>query len=236
MKRSRITLLILLLLGLGATCSRAPIVPKNDKIWLHRANWIEKAQQFQYDYAGLEIDVVFDDTTGTFFVKHDTTDHSFLLLDDWCASLDNIGAIGVWFDVKNLNHHNSEEALRCLSALREKYQMQGKLVVESAAYNELKAFDTSGFVASFYIPYFNPDSVDSLQYKHITKTIRNAIDSGITHISGYDFQYEYLKREFPNQPKLLWTIYTDKDYQAKWIKRMSKDPTVEILLLPNENY
>lgn len=226
----------LFLLLFLTTCQPKSLTENTPEVWLHRANQIEKAQRFQYEYSGLEIDVHYIDSIHTFIIKHNENENSNLTLDQWCTALDNISNLGIWFDFKNLTTNNREASLQSLMAIREKHHLKGKLVVESSNFNELTSFNEAGFLTSFYIPYFNPTIVDSLHYQLFREKTQAAIDNHITYISGYDFQYEFMKQEFPDQPKLVWTINLDKRYQAKWKKEMTHEKNVEIILVPNEDW
>lgn len=234
MKDSRLSISVLVVLWIATACTQSPILPKSDKVWLHRANRIEKARQFQYDYAGLEIDVCFDDTAGTFFVKHDVEAPSDTPLEQWCQALDNRSNLGIWFDFKNLNERNRDAAASCLALLRERYQLNGTLYVESAAYHQLQAFRDAGFLTSFYLPEF-----DSLQdgtdlCLHYIETIQDAIDSGVDALSGSELQYDFIKEHFPEQTLLIWTVRIEPDYQRQVFDRLAGDNSVKVLLLPIE--
>ena len=223
--------IILILLMLTSSCTTTSVLPKNEKIWLHRANRIEKAKLFQYTYPGLEIDIVFDDTTGTFLVKHEANEPSNTTLDQWCQAVDHCSELGIWFDFKNLNANNRDAALTCLQQLRQRHHLHGKLYVESPAYPHLELFQEAGFLVSYYIPDFNPCQ-DNGGLQHLA-TIQDAIDHGVDAISGSELQYEFMKKHFPNQTLLIWTINTDLEYQRKLIDSIANDSLVEVLLLPN---
>ena len=227
-------LLIFNLLLITYACERkVDFHPENERIWLHRANTIQKAQRYQYQYGGLEIDVFFNDSLKTFVIKHNEDDIPELTLKKWCDSLDNISQIGVWFDFKNLNADNCDKALRNLKKIRRKYHMKGKLIVESSSHTELQKFKKAGFLVSFYIPCFNPwEGVDSVSYRCFKETIQDAIDDGVSAISGYDYQYHFMKKEFPGQTKLIWTESVDSSYQARVINTLTSDTLVDVILLP----
>lgn len=221
---------------LFASCSSSDKTIMEQQYWLHRANSIEKAQHFQYEYAGLEIDVRYNDSLNTFFIKHDDNESTALRLEEWCSSLENVSTLGIWFDFKNLDIYNGESAVHCLEAIRDEYHLRGSLIVEASAFNELRLFRQAGFLDSFYIPYFNPSTADSITYQKHVETIQSAINCGVTFISGYDFQYDFMEKEFPKQDKLLWTVNTDPKYHSQLKDKTRNDPTVKVILFPNDNY
>lgn len=226
-------LLIICVLILSYSCTnKVDFHPENERIWLHRANSIEKARQYQYQYGGLEVDVFFNDSLQTFEIKHDPDEVPKLTLNEWCDALETISQTGVWFDFKNLNHDNCQQALRCLKEIRRRHHMKGRLYVESSSYDQLLPFQKEGFLVSYYIPDFNPWMEDSATYLPYTKFIQDAIDKGVNDISGFDYQYHFLKKTYPKQPKLIWTVSEDPAWQARFIETVSKDSLVEVILLP----
>lgn len=228
-------LYITILLG-AIACKPQTTTTDHLQVWLHRANSIEKAQFFQGQYRGLEIDVYYIDSLNMFLVKHNVDDTTTLTLDHWCGALDQISRLGIWFDFKNLSSLNCKSALRCLTDLRDKYELQGMLIVESTAYDALPSFRKAGFQDSYYIPPFDPETVDSIQYQQYVEKIQDAILSGVTHLSGYDYQYDFMKREFPEQRKLLWTLNRQAHYQDKLIEKIGGDTLVDVLLVPDDPY
>ena len=127
--KSLLPLTLLVLLSVMNGCQPKPVVV-DSKIWLHRANSIEEAQRYQYEYGGLEIDVYYVDSLETFLIKHDLDAVSNLTMDEWCDALDNVSRLGLWFDFKNLNERNGEAALQAMISIRDKNHLNVKLYVE----------------------------------------------------------------------------------------------------------
>ena len=213
-----------------------------DRVWLHRANEIAKARYFQCKYEGLEIDVHFEDSLKTFIVKHDFGENikddrnPGYTIEEWCDSLSQISKISLWFDFKNLCPNNKESALCCLQGLREKYNMKGKIYVESNSYECLSIFRDAGFLVSYYIPYYELP-IDSTTEMQVMSEIQNAIEQGeLTTISGYDYQYAFMKKYFPTIHKLLWVTSEDSNMQKNGLDILESDSLVDVLLLANNFY
>lgn len=210
------------------------------KVWLHRANDIAKAQKFQYKYEGLEIDVYFDDSLHSFIIKHDfgnpqkdATNPGYEI-SQWADSLSNIENIGLWLDFKNLSDSNKNAALKKLIELRKQYNLKGKIYVESNNFNCLPIFVDEDFAVSYYIPYFSLP-LDSIKENRIATEINQAIhQTGITTISGYDYQYEFMKKHFPSLRKLLWVTSFEESQQEKGLTILKQDTLVDILLLADK--
>ncbi|MBR4264660.1 MAG: hypothetical protein IKQ46_01245 [Bacteroidales bacterium] len=212
-----------------------------DRIWLHRANDIEKAKYFQCKYEGLEIDVHFEDSLQTFVIKHDFGEqpkderNPCILLEEWCNNLDRISELGIWFDFKNLDSLNQRAALECLKQIREKYNMSGKLIVESGNYKCLAGFQDAGFGISYYIPFYEENAMNCVTESNVILEIQKAIlDGKIPRLSGYDYQYPFMRKNFPSMRKLLWTTSFDSERQKESLEILKADTLVEVLLLPNK--
>lgn len=174
------------------------------KVWLHRANDIAKAQYFQDKYAGLEVDVHFVDTLNTFVVQHDFGANSTLMLEEWFASLDNRSNLGFWIDFKNLDKGNMRASAKEMARLRKNYKLKNRIIVESSNAECLKAFKKKKFCTSYYIPFAYPDSDDQEKMQTITDEIRENIKKyDLKTISGYFFQYQFMKDSFPEMRKLI---------------------------------
>ena len=85
-----------------------------EKFWLHRVNSPLKMKEFIEKYRGFEMDVIYDEKTGTFNNSHDAED-GFVFLKDTLAQYKSNK--GIWFDIKNLTKANSLNAETCLSKL-----------------------------------------------------------------------------------------------------------------------
>ena len=56
------------------SCSKQPDYQYGEKVWVHRANEMDKARALQYQYAGLEIDIFYDAEQKCFMIKHDVNE------------------------------------------------------------------------------------------------------------------------------------------------------------------
>lgn len=235
MKKRSLSLLVAALLLASVSCKHNNDKTPEDKVWLHRVNTIEKARYYQHDYPGFEIDLHYIDSLQDFLIEHDATEGSTLTFDEWCAALENVSTMGLWLDFKNLTDQNKEAAAQRLVALRNKHKLQGKMYVESPMYANLSVFQNEGFLVSYYIPYFNPNNLDSAQYQRLLKWTNDAISTGVNAISGDYIQYDFMKKEFPDHTKLIWTTVLDTTFHRTVLDQLNADPTVDVILLPNEN-
>ncbi len=206
-----------------------------EKKWKKAVNTIEQINQLESNVPGFEIDVYFDTARNCFEVYHDSARYS---------SLDLAAILGVykskqltasiWLDFKNLSAYNALPALRSLSALRDTYALQHKLIIESSSPQYLQPFCDSNFFTSYYIPFFNPyrmSKKDLLkQLDHIDKMIHAY---PVSALSGYYFQYPALKNYFPNHPILTWTDNAGLSPVANLFNnKLLQDAGIKVILFP----
>lgn len=231
-----ILLAIVLLFVYNYATFKLDFMGYQDKIWAHRVNSIEKLEFTQNRYAGIELDLVFDEKTKTFDVNHPPTESIGLTLETYFSHYDLGNHGGIWLDFKNLTATNAESSLERLIVLSEKFQLEkNKIIVESRQPEYLGGFKKAGFKTSYYLPTFmNQLSEEKLQEK-ISEINLNLENYPTTAISTNIVDYEIIAAYFPNHTKYLWSI--DKTFTSRVFKnyfrnrKALKDPTVEVLLV-----
>ena len=215
-------------------CSCTKPLEKSSKVWLHRANDVAKARYFQDKYAGLEVDVHFVDSLNTFIIKHDFDEKSDRRLDDWFAAIDRRSDLGFWIDFKNLDYGNMEAAANEMARLRKTYNLKGMIIVESSNAGCLKVFNDLNFRTSYYIPFEYPEKVSKEKLQKLTDNIRDRIEKyDLTTISGYFFQYQFMKDSFPEMRKLIWYELYDPKVRDKFIRLANEDDNTDVILVAN---
>jgi len=184
---------------------------------------------------GFEVDVYFDTAAHTFFVYHDSAARSSLTVDQL---LDIYKArkltASVWFDYKNLSSFNREQSLSALIVLRRKYQLENKIIIESSVIRYLVGFCENDFFTCYYTPYFNPYELKGKALQDIIDTLSGNLQRyPVAALSGYYFQYPFLKKYFPDYPILTWA---EKDHFSVvsliFNERLSGDRSLKIILYP----
>lgn len=202
------------------------------KVWLHRANDIAKAQYYQDKYAGLEVDVHFVDSLNTFVVQHDFGESSTLRLEDWFASLDNRANLGFWIDFKNLDKGNMRASAKEMARLHKRFKLHNRIIVESSNAECLKAFAKKRFYTSYYIPFAYPDSDGHEKIQTVTDEIRENIKKyRLKTISGYFFQYQFMRDSFPEVRKLIWYEHYDTTARNHYIMLANEDEKTDVILV-----
>ncbi len=234
MKIKNYSILIILFVNISFfSCQK-----NSQKVWLHRANDLEKAQYFQDKYPGMEIDLTYIDSLQTFLILHGGghIEHNPVTIEKWLHELDNTNQLRLWLDFKNLNNKNKDVALNELIRLYSKFNMKiNYSIVESWNAECLKTFKDAGFKVSYYIPEFKPESVSREELQKHTDKIRRIIsENNLTTISGYYYQYEFMRDSFPDNDILIWYHLNNNILRNKYIQIANEDPKVKVLLVAEE--
>lgn len=182
------------------------VLMNRDKNWVKAVNSTERMNQLTGNEPGIECDVYFDTTTKTFDVHHDPGKSNGCRLDDLLKQYQQKKMqAGIWLDIKNLDEENAASCLSSLIKIRNAYNLQSRILVESAHAGLLNAFCDSGFFTAYYIPFFNPYQINANQERSWADSIASQIgQSKINALSGYYFQTGFLKHYFPSYPVLTW--------------------------------
>lgn len=211
------------------------ILINKDKSWKKGINTKERMNALGTGDAGFECDVYFDTATKSFDVHHDA-DKSIGF------SLDNLLQLyqqkkmqaSIWLDIKNLDDSNAVSVLQSLIELRNKYNLQNKILVESGRANLLTAFSDSSFFTSYYIPFFNPYKINKGKMKAWADSIGSVISkTKINALSGYYFQSGFLTHYFSRYPVLTW-VDTKPFSLVNFLfqKKLDADKSIFIVLKP----
>ncbi len=205
------------------------------KIWRKGVNSIQQFNALPGDIAGFEMDVYFDTTKNYLEVYHDSAGYSNLKIEELLKLYQskNLTA-AIWLDFKNLTNANKQQSLNYILHIRENYNLQNKMIIESSSPQLLKSFCDSGFYTSYYIPFFNPYLLTENENIAMVDTIAANITSyPSTALSGYYFQYPFLKNFFPNYPLLTWAEDPALSLVSKiFNQQLMKDKQLKIVLYP----
>lgn len=213
---------------------KQPLLSTN-KRWVKAVNTVSNLQTLDSSTAGIEMDVYFDTLANTFFVYHDSDAISTLsiksILDAWSAKKMK-GSI--WLDFKNLAAQNKLQALLYLRKLRDQYQLKNKIIVEASSPGYLHVFCKEGFFTSYYVPFFNPYNMSEKELMLTVDEIATQLAAHkVSALSGYYFQYPFLKKYFPDYPILTWTEGSAISIVANYFNsNLLNDPQVAVVLFP----
>jgi len=206
-----------------------------DKNWIKAVNSPERLSLLTADNPGIECDVYFDTTTKTFDVHHDPGKSSGYGLDALLKQYQQKKLqADIWLDIKNLNEGNVDSCLSALIQIRNAYNLQSRILVESGHAGLLKSFCDSGFFTAYYIPFFNPYQINGIQERSWADSIASQISqSKINALSGYYFQTGFLKHYFPRYPVLTWLEKAPCSLvNYLFLRKMKTDTSIYIALRP----
>lgn len=191
-------------------CFTANDINFDSQLLCHRVNGIERLAEVKEHFGGFEIDLVFEPTTKTFDVNHPPTKSVGLSLERLLASIENPKDYYYWFDLKNLDSTNQNDAAFRMQEIAIKYNLLDKIVIESPKIHALKSFTELKFRTALYLPDLQNYSEDRM-FRAIDSLIPliNAI-----HPSALSQQfdaYSLLKQQFPNCDLLTWDLQFDVD-------------------------
>ncbi|MFZ1304505.1 MAG: hypothetical protein WAR80_01620 [Ferruginibacter sp.] len=211
------------------------ILVNKDKNWKKAVNTKERIDKLLVDDAGFECDVYFDTAARSFYVHHDPEKNIGYSLNNLLQVYEQKKLqAGIWLDIKNLGDSNALPALQALAALRNKYKLQHRILVESARADLLTAFTDSNFFTAYYVPFFNPYKMSKDEMNSMADSMASVIGkSKINALSGYYFQCSFLKHYFPQYPALTWIDNSSFSLVNFLFQRKIKgDPSVFIALKP----
>ena len=189
-------------------CFTANDIHFESKLLCHRVNGIERLMEVKEHFAGFEIDLVFESTTKTFDVNHPPAESVGLSLDRLIASIENPEDYYYWFDLKNLDSLNQNNAAIQMQEIVSKYNLNDKVVIESPNINELKSFVELNFRTAFYLPDLQNYSEDRM-YSVIDSLIPLINTVRPSALSQQFDAYSLLKQQFPNCDLLTWDLRFD---------------------------
>ena len=211
------------------------ILMNKDKNWKKGVNNRERMSDLNADDGGFECDVYFDTASRLFDVHHDPDKSTSYSLDSLLHLYQQKKLqASIWLDIKNLDGSNAASILQALIEIRIKYKLQNKILVESGRAELLTAFSDSSFFTSFYIPFFNPYTINKVEINLWADNITSEISkSRINALSGYYFQTGFLHHYFSQYPVLTWVDKSDFSLANYFFQRkMNADKSIFILLKP----
>lgn len=205
----------------------------NSKDWAKAIDSVIAIKDIDTKTGGFEVDVYFDSTINSFYVYHDSAGMSTTKIEDILDvyKARNLSA-SIWFDFKNLSSINYDKALHAFIAIREKYNLENKMIIESTNIKYLPAFCENGFYTSYYTPYFNPYLLKENDLNKIIDSISNNLKIyPVSALSGYYFQYPFLKKYFPGYPILTWAAKSNFSIVSYIFNQsLQKDGHLKIIL------
>jgi hypothetical protein len=208
-----------------------------NKIMVHRVNSIEKLNEVKNKFIGVELDLMYNDTSNFFDVNHPPAPSIDLDLKEYLSQSNTSKDLVYWFDFKNIDESNKEKSLLELNKIVEKLRIpKNKIIVESSFPELIQGFKTEGYKTSYYLPPFLYDkSKDSLEY-FISEINTKAQKFPTNYMSFDSNNYPIVAEKFPDFKKISW--YSNQGSIVKKIPskillyKILLDKNVDFVLLP----
>lgn len=208
-----------------------------EKVWVHRVNSIEKLEEVSTLFKGVELDVVFLDTSGTFDVNHPPAKSVDLSLFTYLSSIKGVSSHYFWLDFKNLTPINKTSSLKQLDSIRGVLNLKKQqFIIESRTPENLDVFIHNGYKTSYYLP----GGLYQLPAEELEKTIKTVKHWLAIHKTSYisaDFDhYSIMKGYFSKQNMLTWPYKYDQEvyYNPITLLKSLKSVYYKFRVLSNE--
>jgi hypothetical protein len=186
--------------------------PVTTQYWSHRGfnnaalpeNSIAAFEQvINYGLKGIETDVYWQEDKQQFIISHDPplnkTD-SLLPLEQILARFKD--SVSYWIDFKNLSSQNQKKAEQALLELSNRYELNGKLFVESGNGWALRKFKSENIKTLYWIQYNRTFAARWMKLLYVKTLIVCSSFDGYT--SGYTLYNDDFKKQFNGLPLYLF--------------------------------
>ncbi|MDT8411632.1 MAG: hypothetical protein RQ875_04150 [Vicingaceae bacterium] len=207
-----------------------------EKIWVHRVNSIEKLQEVNATFSGVELDVVFNSALNVFDVNHPPAESIGLKLLEYLKS-NTESDLNFWLDFKNLSPENTSQALERLDFLCAELNVSKKqFIVEATQTELLELFAKSGFQTSYYLHWPGLYQLSEENLNETISQIKANIFPELSYVSSSYHDFEILNQHFPEQQKLLWLTENETKFSSKikehWHRlELANHPKTKVLLV-----
>lgn len=190
----------------------------SEKLWKHRVNNVDSANFYLQYFAGLELDVFFDQ--GKFYVAHDSDylKSETITLEEYFSQINNVADSKYWIDFKNLDRLNKFRARDRLLDLVSNYDLLKNVIVESRDEKSLRIFNKSGIFTSFWTPTIEGYSGEiTKEVEEVKKEIENELKHCKHNALSGPYQMAgFYKDFFSDQNIHIWTngLITEEDKQV----------------------
>ena len=205
-----------------------------EKIWLHRANSLEKWQDNAEKYPNAEVDLIF--WNGKFHVAHDTADITALTIDEYFREMPNRKG-HLWLDIKNLSNNNAIVALHELDSLCSEYNVdKSRFIIESDNESALSHFShQGGYFTSYYAKAPRPSELSEEERKKVIYQLEQVVHRG--NVSALSFPRHWYKDISSGLksdiPLLTWDHHTGEwlFHASFWKHKMLNDEQLKVILV-----
>ena len=205
-----------------------------EKLWLHRANSLEKWQDNAEKYPNAEVDLIF--WNGKFHVAHDTADITALTIDEYFKEMPSRKG-HLWLDIKNLSKNNAIVALHELDSLCQVYNVdKSRLILESDNESSLSYFThQGGYFTSYYVKAPRPSTLSEEERKEVIYQLEQVANrANVSALSFPRHGYKDISSGLESDiPLLTWDHHTCEwlFHASFWKHKMLNDEQLKVILV-----
>jgi hypothetical protein len=216
--------------------SNRPLIQKS-KRWINPLRIPDPERKIPTNIAGISLTLHLSDSNNLFEVYQDSAQAAVTLDSLLALYYPAIPGISVWLELKNLNGQNLNVVMNEINRVKNKYDLQDKIIVESANTQFLKSFCDSGYFTSYSIPSFDPYNANEKALIRFADSVRNQLAKyPASSVSCFYFQYPVLKKFFPGYPILTRADNTSISIVSYFFKRqLENDDAIKAVLYPLED-
>ncbi len=201
------------------------------KIWAHRVNSPEVANQKIQHFPGIEVDLVFDKATSELFVSHDIEgSNTKLTFRQYLQQVKKPGSVKYWLDVKNL-YDDTDAICDTICQLADNYGFRCNFFVESWDVWALSKAKEKGISTSLWVEnIFDFPERDTLKW---VEKVRKSVELCNPDALSAEYRMrQLLDTYFPEININLWQTPAEfNDDNVKITKEICHDPHVKVLLV-----
>lgn len=221
----------LIVIILALICIHISFTGCKKKVWAHRVNTPEVANQKMKRFKGIEIDLVFDKVTGELYVSHDIEiSNAKLTFRQYLQQLKKPWNSYYWLDVKNL-YDNPCAICDTIIQLADYYRFKDRFFVESWDVWALSIAKSEGISTSLWVEnLFDFSEKDTLKW--VAKVRKNIELCNPDALSAEYRMRELLDEYFHEIDINLW--HTPAEYNKENVKitrKICRDSHVKVVLV-----
>lgn len=172
------------------------------RVWAHRTNSLGALMEAAATFSGIEMDLVFINSSECFHVYHPPAADLSLGLDEMLDAAKRRPNLKLWLDWKNATPQNMQAAVDCLNALDDQFSIRDRSLVETgsdAVFQEIGLISAAGYSHGYYLP---TDSIldcmrtcDEAGASTLSLTIKSAVEAGRYSAMTFDWRvHSFIER------------------------------------------
>jgi hypothetical protein len=198
----------------------------NNKLWAHRINTVEEANEAFAKFDGVETDVYYLNDKMEFFTGHGVA--SALSLDSLFAGITDVSEHYYWIDMKNLNKANLVNSVIEMRRIVTKYKLKDKLIIESIEPELLAFFKEVGMYTSRSVRSTYNKTDELLLKTQLQHELRRYKFDALS--ADYSM-YPFLKKYFNYYNLHIWTNNLSGESGKETIREAAANPAVKVILV-----